>query len=143
MGRLRDERLMLKSTEPVLGFPAAVVVPVRLPTEVTEPLISARKQNCPPILSRLILPELPSLAEHGHLPRLCTRSCSSCSAPAGLFPSELQFIPLFKSDTHTCFGEGLSEVFRRTCGPRRSLRILIKKRNLCLGKKERLFAFRV
>lgn len=63
MGRLRDERLRLKSTVPVLEFPAVVVVPVRLPTEVAELLISDRKQNCPPILSRLMLPERPSLAE--------------------------------------------------------------------------------
>lgn len=63
MGRLRDERLMLKSTVPVLEFPAVVVVPVRLPTEVTELLISGRKQNCPPILGRLILS---SLVEHEH-----------------------------------------------------------------------------
>lgn len=136
-GRLRDERIMLKSTVPVLGFPAAVLVAVRLPTEVAELLILGRKQNCPLLLSRLILPELPSLAEHGRLPGLCQRSCSFSSAPSGGFPSEPEFIPLFKSDIHTCFVAGLSEVFYRTCRPRRSLRggILIKKRNMCLGKK--------
>lgn len=139
MGRLRDERLRLKSTVPVLEFPAVVVVPVRLPTEVAELLISDRKQNCPPILSRLMLPERPSLAEHEHLPRLCKRGCSFSSAPSGVFPSEPEFTPLFKSDIHTCFAEGLSEVFYRTCRPRRSLRggILIKKRNMCLGKRGR------
>lgn len=97
MGRLRDERLMLKSTAPVLEFPAVVVVPVRLPTEVTELLISGRKQNCPPILSRVILP---SLAENERPPRLCKRSCSSSSAPPGVFPSEPDFTPFFKSDIH-------------------------------------------
>lgn len=128
---------MLKRTVPVLGFPAAVLVPVRLPTEVAELLILGRKQNCPLLLSRLILPELPSLAEHGRLPGLCQRSCSFSSAPSGGFPSEPEFIPLFKSDIQTCFVAGLSEVFYRTCRPRRSLRggILIKKRNMCLGKK--------
>lgn len=138
MGRLRDKRLMLKSTVPVLEFPAVVVVPVRLPTEVTELLISDRKQNCPPIFRRLILPKLPSLAEHGRLPRLCKRSYSFSSAPSGVFPSEPEFIPLFKSDSHTCFVEEPSEVFCRTCRPRRSLTggILVKKGNICLGKKE-------
>lgn len=137
-GRLRDERLMLKSTVPVLEFPAAVVVPVRLPTQVTELFILDRKQICPLILSRLILPQLPSLAEHGRLPRLCKRSCSFSSAPSGVFPSEPEFIPLFTSDIHTCFVAGLSEVFYRSCRPRRSLRggTLIKKRNTCLGKKK-------
>lgn len=145
MGRLRDKRLMLKSTVPVLEFPAVVVVPVRLPTEVTELLISDRKQNCRPIFCRLILPKLPSLAEHGRLPRLCKRSQSFSSAPSGLFPSEPEFIPLFKSDIHTCFVEGPSEVFCRTCRPRRSLTggILVKKGNICLGKRKRHFGPRV
>ncbi|XP_050834386.1 uncharacterized protein LOC127059984 [Serinus canaria] len=119
----------LKSTVPVLGFPAAVVVPVRLPTEVTELLILDRKQHCPLLLSRLILPQLPSLAEHGRLPGLCQRRSSS-SAPSGGFPSEPEFIPLFRPGIHTCFVAGLREVFYRTCRPRRSLRggILIKER---------------
>lgn len=78
-------------------------------------------------------------------PRLCKRSCSSSSAPSGVFPSEPEFTPFFKSDIPTCSVEGLSEVFYRTCRPGRSLRggILIKKRNVCLGKRERLFGSRV
>lgn len=132
MGRLRDERLVLKSTVPVLEFPAAVVVPVRLPTEVTELLISDRKQNCPPILSRFSTP-------------FSCRAWASPKTAKGVIHSPLlhqECFPLSLSsflslNSHPLCWRAQWGFLQRTCRARRSLTggILIKKGNMCLGKK--------
>lgn len=97
-------------------------------------------QNFASHSQQIASPRAPFL--HSHLSRLYARSCSFSSAPSGVLPSELKFIPLFKSDLQNYFFfAGLSEVYYSkghhcTCRTRRSLTggTLLKKENTCLRK---------
>lgn len=91
---------------------AIVVVPIRLPTEVTELLICDGHPEFPSSFSAGCFTSYSlSATKHAHLSRPSTRSCSFSSAPSGRLRSELKLIPLFKSDLQTfLFIAGLSEV---------------------------------